>query len=110
MSVCPRLYAWLCVPCYMSVCVSQAMEEVRQTLGTALQGHMTDVVVKAAQHEGADMVYFDDFLGNGDIGPDNKTKEVCEIYIYSTRSNLYISWLYLDAILSVLGNRMCTLS
>jgi hypothetical protein len=76
LSVCPRLYVCLCVPGYMSVCVYQAMEEVRQTLGTVLQGHMTDVVVKAAQSEGADMVYFDDFLGNGDIGPDNKTKEV----------------------------------
>jgi hypothetical protein len=50
------------------------METVRETLGDALKNHMTNVVVKAAKPDGDTMVYFDDFLGDGDISPENKTE------------------------------------
>ena len=50
------------------------MRTVMEGLGTALKGNMTTHVISQTKMEGADMIYFDDFLGDGDI--DNNGKPV----------------------------------
>ena len=45
----------------------QAMNTVMTTLQEVLRGTMTERVVNEAKTNGTSMVYYDDWLGNGDI-------------------------------------------
>ena len=51
----------------------QAMLEVYKSLKPALEKSMTLDVTKKAKAMGQDMLYFDDFLGDGDVDKHNKT-------------------------------------
>ena len=63
------------------------------TLGEALHTTMTDTVIKQAQHEGQDMVYYDDFLGDGDTDAQGKPI-VCTIIKQAQREGE--DWGYYD--------------
>ena len=52
---------------------TQAMREVHRILKPALEGTMTSDVMKKAKAMGPDMLYFDDFLGDGDVDEHNRT-------------------------------------
>ena len=54
------------------------MKTVMEGLGNVLKGNMTDHVISEAKMEGTDMIYFDDFLGDGDI--DNKGNKVVSFF------------------------------
>ena len=49
------------------------METVYSTLRPALEGPMTQAVTSKARTLGQDMVYWDDFLGDGDVDEHNHT-------------------------------------
>lgn len=48
------------------------MEELLPRLESALQGPVTDEILKKSQ-EFEDMIYFDDFLGDADVDSNNVT-------------------------------------
>ncbi|XP_076463625.1 uncharacterized protein LOC143295856 isoform X2 [Babylonia areolata] len=50
-----------------------AMQEVYQLLKPALESSMSTDVVRKARRLSQDMLYFDDFLGDGDVDRHNKT-------------------------------------
>ena len=58
----------------ISLTLFQVMKTVMEGLGNVLKGNMTDHVISEAKMEGTDMIYFDDFLGDGDV--DNKGNKV----------------------------------
>lgn len=53
------------------------MRTVMEGLGSALKGNMTQHVISQSKMEGNDMIYYDDFLGDGDI--DNNKKHVVSL-------------------------------
>jgi hypothetical protein len=55
------------------------MKTVMEGLGNVLKGNMTDHVISEAKMEGTDMIYFDDFLGDGDV--DNKGNKVVSFFL-----------------------------
>ena len=53
----------------------QVLETVRQVLDTVLHDHMTSVVLNASKKDQTDdLLYFDDFLGDGDLDLFNRSK------------------------------------
>ena len=53
----------------------QVLEQVQKILDAVLHGPMTTAVLNAAQRDATeDTIYFDDFLGDGDLDLANKTK------------------------------------
>lgn len=51
----------------------QAMQEVYPLLKAALETSMTQDVIAKAQQEGEEMIFFDDFLGDGDVDSHNRS-------------------------------------
>lgn len=49
------------------------MQDVLPVLRSTLETSMTRDVMSKAKEEGEDMLYFDDFLGDGDVDKDNNT-------------------------------------
>ncbi|KAK3602723.1 hypothetical protein CHS0354_017166 [Potamilus streckersoni] len=49
------------------------MDFVRDSLGEVLKGTMTEAVLNASIPNGDSQVYFDDFVGDGDLDSNNKT-------------------------------------
>lgn len=60
--------------------IFQSMKTVMEGLGQTLKGNMTNHVISESQMEGLDMIYFDDFLGNGDVDNQNKSV-VCRLHV-----------------------------
>ena len=53
----------------------QVLEQVQKILDTVLHGAMTTAVLNATQRDATEnTIYFDDFLGDGDLDLTNKTK------------------------------------
>lgn len=57
---------------------------MRQNFGNVLRNHVTNVVISLAHSEGTSMLYFDDFLGDGDVTSEGKA-EVIVIIISHAR-------------------------
>lgn len=60
------------------------METVYLILKEAVEGAMTESIILKAKYKGSDQIYYDDFLGNGDLTPDNKTLKRAEDRIFTT--------------------------
>ncbi|KAL8564292.1 hypothetical protein ACOMHN_050903 [Nucella lapillus] len=57
----------------LSAKLPPVLREVLDILKPVLEGSMTDAVVSKAQSLTQDMIYFDDFLGDGDVDRHNRT-------------------------------------
>ncbi|VDI64192.1 Hypothetical predicted protein, partial [Mytilus galloprovincialis] len=62
----------------------EAMRTVMEGLGSALKGNMTQHVISQSKMEGNDMIYYDDFLGDGDIDNNKKHVEFGEDRLWTT--------------------------
>ncbi|CAG2252670.1 unnamed protein product [Mytilus edulis] len=62
----------------------EAMRTVMEGLGSALKGNMTQHVISQSKMEGSDMIYYDDFLGDGDIDNNKKPVEFGEDRLWTT--------------------------
>ncbi|XP_064611745.1 uncharacterized protein LOC135475740 [Liolophura sinensis] len=77
------------------------LETVRQKFGNVLRNHVTNVVISQALPEGTAMLYFDDFLGDGDVTGDGKTEVKGEDRIFTTTmavNTLVNTWSVFDPI------------
>nr|KAG5710699.1 hypothetical protein BaRGS_035101 [Batillaria attramentaria] len=61
-----------------------AMQEVFPILKSALEKNMTKDIMEKAKAEGQDMLYFDDFLGDGDVDKHNQTLVRGEDRLFTT--------------------------
>ncbi|XP_076462140.1 uncharacterized protein LOC143294648 [Babylonia areolata] len=68
----------------LSAPLPPAMQEVHQLLKPALEGSMSSDVVGKARRLTQDMLYFDDFLGDGDVDRHNKTVVRGEDRLFTT--------------------------
>ncbi|XP_076087215.1 uncharacterized protein LOC143057729 isoform X2 [Mytilus galloprovincialis] len=62
----------------------EAMRTVMEGLGSALKGNMTQHVISQSKMEGNDMIYYDDFLGDGDIDNNKNHVEFGEDRLWTT--------------------------
>jgi len=60
------------------------MEEVYQMLKQAVEGEMTRYILFKGEYDGLGHIYYDDFLGDGDLTPENKTLKRAEDRIFTT--------------------------
>ncbi|XP_041377659.1 uncharacterized protein LOC121390025 [Gigantopelta aegis] len=79
-----RTYALLERTAKYSKLPHPALVEVMSILAPVLKGKATHVILDQAKPLGDDMVFFDDFLGDGDCTRDNKTLIRAEDRIFTT--------------------------
>ncbi|KAL3861277.1 hypothetical protein ACJMK2_007320 [Sinanodonta woodiana] len=60
------------------------MKRVEDYLGESLKTNMTATILNAVISDGNTMIYFDDFLGDGDLDANNKTVKYAEDRLYTT--------------------------
>ncbi|KAK7104725.1 hypothetical protein V1264_019392 [Littorina saxatilis] len=76
-----------------------AMQVVYKTLQPALEKNMTSEVISKAKAMGQDMLYFDDFLGDGDVDAKNNTVVRGEDRLFTTSvaiNALLTTWTVFD--------------
>ncbi|PVD26733.1 hypothetical protein C0Q70_14411 [Pomacea canaliculata] len=77
-----------------------AMQEVYPLLKAALETSMTQDVIAKAQQEGEEMIFFDDFLGDGDVDSHNRSVVHAEDRLFTTAmaiNALVTTWTTFDA-------------
>jgi hypothetical protein len=77
------------------------METVYSLLLEVMENHMTDDILGMAKQDGAGRVYFDDFLGDGDVKEDGEPLNRGQDRIFTTAiatNGLIFAWTYYDAV------------